>query len=128
MEIDETHLKPVNIEVSQTDGSEMEIIGIVDLTVRIGNLETAHGIYISPSLSRELTIRGDWLKWYNVSRFDPQTLIPSKEEILLSNLSEEDMKLPPRTAVLSIGRLNNHNDICGTTNFCRRSWPRNAMN
>lgn len=49
----------------------MEILGIIDLPVRLGNLETVHGIYISPSLGGELITGQDWLKMYNaVIRFD----------------------------------------------------------
>lgn len=38
----------------------MDMLRMVDLPVRIGNFESVHGIYISPSLERELIIRGDW--------------------------------------------------------------------
>lgn len=56
LEMDEAQPKPGNIDVSQADGSEKEILGMVDLVVRLSNLETVHRIYISPSLGRELII------------------------------------------------------------------------
>lgn len=90
----------------------------MDIPLRIGNLKTVHGIYISPSLCRELIIGGDWLKTYNaVIRFKPPALMLGKEEIPLGKLetrgakmlSEENMKIPPRRVVVSNGRLDNPN-------------------
>lgn len=62
----------------------MEILGTMDLSVRISNLRTTHRIYVSSSRDRELKIGGERLKKYNtVIYFNPPTLRVGKKEILL---------------------------------------------
>lgn len=81
--VDEAELTSANTEISQADGSKMEILRTMDWPVGIGKLRTIHRIYMSSSLDREVVIGGNWLKKYNAVIYCRlSTLRKDTEEIL----------------------------------------------
>ena len=107
-------LEESDLIITQANGPEMPLKGICWLPMEIGGISTWSKFYIAPNLDRAMILREDWLKKNLVQmRFKPNLLIIKGVKIPLgrgssraiSVYSEEDVKLPARTAMVLLARL-----------------------
>ena len=102
-------LEESDSNITQANDQEMPLKGICWLPVVIGSMSTGSKFYIAPNLYRAMILGEDWLKKNQTEiRFKLNLLIINGVKIPLrrgscraiSVYSEEDVKLPARTAIV----------------------------